>query len=121
MENEGREVILLGDTNCHLYGEDNAAHAKRIKDIYATYDLMQLINEPTRVTVQSSTLIDHIAVSNTCNIKLSGVVKIALSDHYLVFAIKKFQCGFKRQRKFIPMRQMKNFNEEAFFVRHEVF
>ena len=86
MENEGREVILLGDTNCNLYGEDNAAHAKRIKDIYAAYDLKQLINEPTRVTVQSSTLIDHIAVSNTSNIKESGVVKIALSDHYLVFA-----------------------------------
>ena len=116
LENEGREVILLGDTNCNLYGEDNAAHAKRIKDIYAAYDLKQLINEPTRVTVQSSTLIDHIAVSNTSNIKESGVVKVSLSDHYLVFAIRKFQCGFKRQQKFIRTRRMKNFNEEAFLL-----
>ena len=46
-ENEGREVILLGDTNCNLYVEDNATYAKRIKDLYAAYDLKQLINEPT--------------------------------------------------------------------------
>ena len=68
------------------------------------------------MTVQSSTLIDHIAVSNTCNIKESGVVKIALSGHYLVFAIRKFQCGFKRQRKFIRTRRMRNLNEEAFLL-----
>ena len=73
------------------------------------------------MTVHSSTLIDHIAVSNTGTIKESGVVNIALSDHYLVFAIRKFQCGFKRQRKFIRTRRMKNFNEEAFLLDMQSF
>ena len=81
--------------------------------------LPPLLNEPqhataTRVTVQSSTLIDHIAVSDTDNIVESGVLKITLSDHYLVYAVRKFQGGVKRQHKFIRTRQMKNFSEEAF-------
>ena len=117
LEHEGKEVILLGDTNCDL-SETNIPnspyHVKSIKDIYATYGLKQLIKEPTRVTVQSSTLIDHIAVSNADNIVESGVLKITLSDHYLVYAIRKFQGGVKRQHKFIRTRQMKKFSVEAF-------
>ena len=76
--------------------------------------MKQLIKEPTRVTVQSSTLIDHIAFSNADNIVESGVLKITLSDHYLVYAVRKFQGGIKRQHKFIRTRQMKKFSEEAF-------
>ena len=115
MTDKGKEVILLGDTNCDLSDANSPCHVKSIKDIYATYGLKQLIKEPTRVTVQSSTLIDHIAVSNTDNIVESGVLKITLSDHYLVYAVRKFQGGVKRQHKFIRTRQMKNFSEEAFF------
>ena len=114
LEHEGKEVILLGDTNCDLSDANSPCHVKSIKDIYATYGLKQLIKEPTRVTVQSSTLIDHIAVSDTDNIVESGVLKITLSDHYLVYAVRKFQGGVKRQHKFIRTRQMKNFSEEAF-------
>ena len=115
LEHEGKEVILLGDTNCDLSDANSPCHVKYIKDIYATYGLKQLIKEPTRVTVQLSTLIDHIAVSITDNIVESGVLKITLiSDHYLVYAVRKFQGGIKCQHKFIRTRQMKNFSEEAF-------
>ena len=114
LEHEGKEVILLGETNCDLSDANSPCHVKSIMDIYATYGLKQLIKEPTRVTVQSTTLIDHIVVSNTDNIVESGVLKITLSDHYLVYAVRKFQGGIKRQHKFIRTRQMKNFSEEAF-------
>ena len=89
-ESEGKEIILLGDTNCDLLHRDTACnldhvipnHVKRIVNIYDSYGLKQLITEPTRETIHTSTLIDHIAVSNTNNIVESGVMKTAMSDHY---------------------------------------
>ena len=90
-ESEGKEIILLGDTNCDLLHRDTAPnldhvipnldhvipnHVKRIVDIYDSYGLKQLITEPTRETIHTSTLIDHIAVSNANNIVESGVIKL---------------------------------------------
>ena len=54
-ESEGKEMILLGDTNCdHLSGSKISSeylipgHVKRIYDIYKSSRLQQIINEPTR-------------------------------------------------------------------------
>ena len=97
LESDGKEDILLGDTYCHLNDEENPIQVQRIKGIYAACGVKQLINEPTRVTVQSFTSIGHIEASNTDNIIESGILKAALSHHYLVFATGKFQCDIKRQ------------------------
>ena len=43
---------------------------------------------PTRETIVTSTLLDHVAVSNAINIVESGVYRVALSDHYLVYAVR---------------------------------
>ena len=59
-------------------------------------------------------LIDHIAVSTVRNISKSGVVRTAISDHYLVYLVRKYLGGIERKYKQIYTRQMKNFNEEAF-------
>ena len=55
-----------------------------------------------------STIIDHIAVNVECNIIESGVLKLALSDHYLVYAIRKFRGNIPCNHKVIKTRQMKN-------------
>ena len=44
--------------------------------IYDTFGLAQLIQEPTRVTLDAATLIDHIATSHPENIPKSGVLKL---------------------------------------------
>ena len=76
--------------------------------MYESFGLTQLISEPTRETEQTSTLIDHIAVSNVRNISKSGVVRTAISDHYLVYAVRKHLGGIERKHKQIYTRQMKN-------------
>ncbi len=121
-ESEGKELILLGDINRNLLYRDtksNVDHVttnqvKRIVEIYDSINLEQLIKEPTRETTNTSTLIDHIAVSKTNNIAESGVIKTAVSNHHLPCAIRKFQGGSKRQHKVIKTRQMKYFDENAF-------
>nr|CAI5829942.1 unnamed protein product [Callosobruchus analis] len=49
-------------------------------------DLLQLINEPTRITLSSQTLIDLILTSDHSCVQSSGVIIVAnLSDHDLVY------------------------------------
>ena len=122
-ESEGKEIILLGDTNCDLLNGPKVSsehpvpsHVKRIYDIYQSYRLEQIINEPTRETTETSTLLDHVVVSNINNIVESGVYRVALSDHYLVYAVRKFRGGLNNQHKVIKTRQMKNFDEELFLA-----
>ena len=60
-------------------------------DLYDVYGLKQLIKEPTRETLHTSTLIDHVVVNDPRNIVDSGILKITMSDHYMVFCIRKFR------------------------------
>ena len=112
LENEDKEIILLGDINYDLlrkespihnrtdpfasdYGDQGAAcsensSANKVLELYNAYGLKQLINEPTRETLSTSTLIDHVAVSDHRKIVESGVLKIALSDHYMIYCVRKY-------------------------------
>ena len=58
------------------------------------YEIKQLITKPTRETEYISTIIDHIAV-NTNNIVEFGVVKTAISDHHVVYYVRKYQGAIK--------------------------
>ena len=44
----------------------------------------------------------------------SGVYETTISDHYLVYCVKRFRDTAKKQHKNVSTRQMKNFNEENF-------
>ena len=104
------DVKLRVKVACNQVIADCQTH----QDMYESFGLTQLISEPTRETEQTSTLIDHTAVSNVRNISKSGVVRTAISDHHLVYAVRKHLGGIERKHKQIHTRQMKNFNEEAF-------
>lgn len=82
--------------------------------MYDSFGLTQLISEPTRETEEIPTLIDHITVSSVRNISKSGPVRAAISDHYLVYTVRKQLGGIERKHKQIYTGQMNNFNEEAF-------
>ena len=68
LDKEGKEIILIGDTNCDLLNEKicpSAANNSRcIRNLYELFILSQLICELMRVMLTISTLIDHI--STTC-------------------------------------------------------
>ena len=54
--------------------------------MYSSIRLTELIKD-TRGTIDTSTKIDHLPVNTECNIVASGVLKLAISDHYLVYAV----------------------------------
>eukprot|EP00794_Sanderia_malayensis_P015140 gene15140-16696_t len=124
LDNENKELILLGDTNCDILAEYSSneqsstnslpAHSKRLLEIYSLFGFQQLIRKVTRETLTSKTLIDHIATTNQSNIVISEVREVSLSDHYMVYCVRKFRGASKKQHKSISTRHMKNFREENF-------
>jgi len=68
------------------------------------------------VTHTSATIIDHIATTCARNIAISGVYEVSLSDHYMVYCIRKFNGAVEKGHKMIKTRKMKHFNEEAFLT-----
>ena len=76
LHSEGKEIILLGDTSCDLTAEqawqpiDN--DTRHVNCLYGLFSFNQLVREPTRVTVNSSSIIDHVATNCANNIIKPG-------------------------------------------------
>ena len=115
IDNENKEVYILGDLNCNMLKTDKDANipTKKIKSLYELYQLTQMIDEATRVTMTTSSLIDHIVTNTPEKISDSGVIHTGISDHSLVFAIRKISV-IDKQENILEIRNMKNFNEEKF-------
>ena len=122
LDSKNEETILIGDANLNLsvlectFENNSKAYqaASHMASGFDTIGLKQLINEPTRVTVDTASLIDHTADSKSENISDSGILRVTHSDHYAMYCTRKFMGSFKRQRKTITSRKMKNFDNDKF-------
>ena len=85
---ENKEFILLGDFNKDLL---NLETDREWGNFTTSLGLTQLVNEPTRVTNASQTIIDHIYTNTEENIQRVHVERLCLSDHYAVFCNRKTQ------------------------------
>ena len=115
IDNENKEMFILGDVNCDMLKADSDSNipTKKIKSLYELYQLTQLINEATRVTMTTTSLIDHIVNNTPEKICHSGVIHTGISDHSLVFAIRKISIIYKQENT-LQIRNMKNFDKEKF-------
>ena len=117
IDSKSKEIMLLSDTNFNLMNDKTVtphSHVQALENIYQQFGFSQILREATRVTLTTSTFIDHIAVSNKLEILKSGVIKTTFSDHYLIYCNRKSRGTFTKERKFIVSRKMKNFDKEAF-------
>ena len=105
-----KEVFICGDFNCNMMSR--YALSSKIKDLCSSLSLKQLIEEPTRVTPHSSTLLDLI-MTNSVNISKAGVIDPGVSDHSLIYVIRKFKRP-KGETKIIRVRSFKNFVDDDF-------
>lgn len=82
--------VLCGDFNVDLSPSSSNNNSRKLLNFAARNQLIQLINSPTRSTISSRTIIDHIYVNLPHSYTTSGVIKYGVSDHDLVFtSIKK--------------------------------
>ena len=57
---EEGEIVVLGDFNCDVMKYNADSNTRILQSIMDGFLFSQLINVPTRVTVSTQTLIDHI-------------------------------------------------------------
>ena len=77
----------MGDFNINLIHDD--APTRKFLTCLSTFALYPLINVPTRINPNSSTLIDNI-VTNVVDSKFeSGVLYADVSDHLPIFCVRK--------------------------------
>ena len=109
------EIIILGDFNINLL--NRKLSNSWISKVCNPLSLNQLIKEPTRVTPTSSTLIDHIYTNRLDHISFSGVIDYSISDHNLIYLVRKI--GVKRdQRNYnITFRQFSKFTPDLVSMR----
>jgi hypothetical protein len=56
----------LGDLNCDLISHEINIHTSKLINLLDNYQLMQLVEQPTRVIETTRTLIDHfITIANS--------------------------------------------------------
>nr|CAI5839596.1 unnamed protein product [Callosobruchus analis] len=82
--------VFLGDININLFKKD-LNETNLYVNILNAYGFLSYINKPTRVTLNSSSILDHIFISQSSNIqnriKISpAVLQTDLTDHYTTFA-----------------------------------
>ena len=107
---ENKEVILLGDLNSdYSKPTDNS----RLKDIIKINGLNQMITQPTRITMTTSSLIDIVLTTHVENILQSFVCNSGLSDHDLIGVIRKMNCTKYAPRKLFS-RNYKRYSSTSF-------
>ena len=108
LDNEGKEKILLGDTNCDLTRSiaSHPNHDRHMKE-FMIY---------SRTSLRTSSLIGHIATTCPNNIVDSGVLQVSMSDHCPVYCLRKLNGARRKDHKVIKARSMKNFDEAAFLA-----
>ena len=115
VDNEDKEIHILGDLNCNMLKAISDYPTKNLKQVFETYQLCQTINEPTRITSSTSTLIDHHVTNSEENVVKSGVIHLGISDHSLIYAIRKINYVYKVTSNHInEFRNMKRFDEKLF-------
>ena len=83
---ESKEILVMGDMNINYLSD--CTISRRMRSMCEEFSLTQMITEPTRVTQNSMTLIDHILSSYPCGFLESGCLDVGVSDHLLVYAVK---------------------------------
>lgn len=112
---ENKPIVLTGDFNIDLLKDSGSTLKEDWASICENIELTQVIEEPTRVTETSSTLIDHMYVSDL-QVIASKVVKCGLSDHFPILSvlnIANFKAQHGNRHQTINYRKLDNVDLES--------
>ena len=105
------DVFIMGDINIDFLDNQNV-HTKKLKEFLTQTGLTNLIKKPTRFSSNKNSLIDHIYTNS--NVILSyGVLDINVSDHEMVYVVRKKPKVSYVTSKF-EGRSYRNYNRERF-------
>ena len=78
----GNDIIILGDLNCNIL--DDTVDSRTFKELCASFNLTQLVKEPTRITETKRSLIDVIMTTDPTLAESCPVITSSISDHNLL-------------------------------------
>ena len=116
LETHDLKTNIIGDFNYDISANPQNHQRKEFLELCNLYQYSLLIQVPTRVTASSSTLIDLFLTNNPCNFSHHGVSHIGISDHSLIYAIRKSFISTGTPT-IINSRQLRNF-DPTMFRRH---
>ena len=96
---EKKEIIVIGDMNCNYLAESRNSELINLTEISEVYQLTQIINKPTRITVTSKSLIDLIFTNQESRVASHGVIDCGISDHCLVYVVRKIAVRTNNRHK----------------------
>ena len=103
----------MGDFNINLLRYDQHNKTTEFVDDMISHGLLPLITQPTRITHQSATLIDHIFTNMLNNTYTSGIMITDLADHFGIFTIIE-DIQMNKNPKTIQARSFKETNITIF-------
>ena len=89
LSNEHKDIYLMGDFNTDLSLPHNNS-SRRLLNTLLSYAIRPHIDQPTRITNSTQTLIDNI-FSNNYNDSLNGTIYSDISDHLPIFTISRIK------------------------------
>ena len=107
------DVMFLGDFNIDMIKPQPTWNS-----ITASLGLTQLMKQPSRVTANTATLLDHIYSTNPSSITETSQPDLSISDHNVISCISHVCCpksGPKRHTE-ILFRSFKSFNKNMFLA-----
>ena len=73
-----------------------------------------MIKFPTRITYNTSTLIDHILTNSQNNISQSGVINTAISDHNMIYCTRKILKAKYKRHKELTFHSLRNYSVDIY-------
>ena len=106
------ECYLFGDFNINLLRNSKYFLPQVISNFCRLFDLQQIVRDVTRLC--SSSLLDHIFVSDPEKVAQSGVIDYGISDHSVTYCTRKIVKGLIKKHNTVKIRSLKNYNIRDF-------
>lgn len=105
---EKENLFIAGDVNLNLAKIHNNNYVNQYIDLLMSFGCVQVITKPTRVTMNSASIIDHI-ITNCNNVThTTGILLSDLSDHFpIIYCIDLKKRPVKTKKLFVEIIAMK--------------
>ena len=107
----GNDIIILGDLNCNIL--EDTVDSRTLKELCASFNLTQLVREPTRITETKRSLIDVIMTTDPTLTESCSVITSSISDHNLVKVTLRISRP-KVKAKYVTTRSYAGYVPDSF-------
>ena len=115
LSHKKKVYYILGDFNINLHRHNRMNSFNLYINSILSHGAVPLITKPTRISNNSSTIIDHIITNDSKHELQSFIVKSDLTDHYPIFCvINKNSTNNKKNIEQLFYRDKTKFCSESF-------